>query len=484
MLWGVPPEVNRFFAPIVRNSSKPIQKALAAMVLAFLLAPHYRRLKTVAGMVLGHRVHVATISRRLHNPAWTTLDWYVSCTGQVLSEASRFEWSFGGDKRRKRRYMVIIDTTYHSSVGEKMENLLVMSKRKDPRRRNTRQHVFVMGLLITESGVRIPLPRLSYYTKEYCAAKNKKYQTQNQLARLMINTAPVPADADVTVVFDSAFDADLIHRACRKRGFREVFPIDPNRNLATTNAPHARAQAGAPVVASTLEWKDQEFETLELECDNEDFALFRRRHVDNFRAKKTHRKYVYAARHLSVSKLGDCLIVASYKENPNIKLLPGQSNHWKDYRQALATRRKKDRKQPSRWSAKVLACTDPNVTAREVIQWYEIRWHIETFFRELKSRMQLGCYVLMKFEAVERYIDLLLMGFLVLEMQRLRDLRNKNAWPKPRDPHSLWRVTDRLRDMERMIQRFNFEYVRARIRTKRGQAELLARLAEEPCQVA
>ena len=373
MLWGVPPEVNRFFAPAVRNSSKPIQKALAAMVLAFLMAPHYRRLKTIAGMVSGHRVHVATISRRLNNPAWTTRDWYISCADQVLSEASRFERALGEDKRRKRKYVLAIDTTYHASVGEKMENLLAMSTRKDPRRRNTRQHVFVMGLLITECGARIPLPRRSYYTKEYCASKNKKYHTQNQLAQLMISTAPVPADADVTVVFDSAFDADLIHRACRKRGFREVFPIDPNRNLATTDAPHARAKAGAPVAASTLQWKDQEFETLELECTNEDFALFRRRHVDNFRAKKTYRKYVHAARRLSVSKLGDCLIVVSYKENPNVRLLPDQSDDWKDYRRELATRRKKDRKRPSRWTAKVLACTDPNVTAREVIQWYEIR---------------------------------------------------------------------------------------------------------------
>lgn len=482
MLLGIPSGVNRFFRPICRDASKPIRKALTPMVLALLLAPHYRRLKTIAGMVLGHRVHVATISRRLVNPAWTTHIWYERSVDRVMVETNRFERPL--IKGRKRKFMVIIDTTLHASVGKKMENLLEMSTRKDSRRRNTRHHVFVMGLLITESGMRIPLPRRSYYTKEYCKAKNKKYRTQNQLARLMIHDAPVPIDADVTVVYDSAFDADFIHRECRNRGFREVFPIDPNRNLATKDTPYARAKAGAPVVASTLEWENEEFETLELEVENEDFIFFRRRHVDNLRVKKTFRRYVVAARCLAVSKLGSCLIVASYKENPNVKLLLGQSSDWRDYRRQLAKRRKKDHKKPSRWHGKVLACTDPNATVREVIEWYEIRWQIEIFFRELKSRMQLGCYVLMKFESVERYIDLLLMGFLFLEKQRLDDIRAKHALPKKGDPESHWRTTDRLRSLEAAVQRFNLDFICERLKTKRGNAELLKMLSHSPCQVA
>ena len=88
----------------------------------------------------------------------------------------------------------------------------------------------------------------------------------------------------------------------------------------------------------------------------------------------------------------------------------GESGDWRDYRGPLAKRRKKDKNQPSRWNGKVLAFTDPTLSAREVVEWYEIRWQSELFFRELKSRMQMRCYVFMKFEAVERYLDLLLMG--------------------------------------------------------------------------
>ena len=70
MVLGVPTEVKTFFAKPVRSCAKPIRGALAAMVLAFLLAPNRRCLKTMAGSVLGHRRHVATISRRLVSRQW------------------------------------------------------------------------------------------------------------------------------------------------------------------------------------------------------------------------------------------------------------------------------------------------------------------------------------------------------------------------------------------------------------------------------
>ena len=64
--------------------------------------------------------------------------------------------------------------------------------------------------------------------------------------------------------------------------------------------------------------------------------------------------------------------------------------------------RERGRPAPQRWHGKVLACTDPTATARQVVEWYEVRWQIEIFFREIKSRLQFGCYVLQKFAAVER----------------------------------------------------------------------------------
>ncbi len=66
--------------------SKPVRRALPAMVLALLLAPHRRCLKTVAGMVEGHRCHVATVSRRLVSPQWKTRDWYTTLYDGLLEK--------------------------------------------------------------------------------------------------------------------------------------------------------------------------------------------------------------------------------------------------------------------------------------------------------------------------------------------------------------------------------------------------------------
>jgi hypothetical protein len=189
-----------------------------------------------------------------------------------------------------------------------------------------------------------------------------------------------------------------------------------------------------------------------------------------------------AARCAAVSKLGECLIVASYKENPKVELQPGQSDQWWAYHGTPVSYRPEDRHKPARWHGKVLACNDPTATAREVIEWYELRWQVELFFRELKSRMQFGCYVLMKFEAVERYLDLLLMGLLLLEKQRLRDLQHAGA-----RVGALWvqaRTTDRLRMLEVLCQEWNLRYIERSIRTLSGRRRLLRSLRQVPCQVA
>lgn len=483
MLFGVPTQVKAFLAPVVRCAGKPIKRAMPIMVLAMLLSPHRRCLKTLSGMVLGRREHVATISRRLRNPKWRTHQWYTELHDDLRHQTDRAERDWAGGARR--RWEIVIDTTYHGTMSECMENLIAMSPRQDPRRRATRQHAFVMGVILTDKGGRIPLPRKSYYTPEYCRQKHKTYRTQVQLAADMLRDVKVPDDVDVTVAFDSAFDARVIHRACRDRGFRAVFPLDPNRNLAAGTDADSPGEPGAKVVHWTRCWQRDEFETLTLQVENEDHVFFRRRHRDNLRRRKTQRRYAVAARPAAVAHLGTCLIVASYKENPRVELEPGQDADWWACHRAPVPYQGHRRPKPQRWHAKVLACTDPTATARQVVEWYEVRWQIELFFRELKSRMQLGCYVLMKFEAVERYLDLLLMGFLVLEHERLRAMRE--AGPPAARAGEPWvhaRTTDRLRHLEGLSQEWNAQVILRAMRSQRGQRRLTKALCEAQGKVA
>ena len=377
-LLGIPHPVQRFFAPVLRGLTRPIRNALPVMVLALLLAPHRRCLKTLAGVVLGHREHASTISRRLRNAAWRTRDWFVSLYDQALAAAHRWERPQARRQHRAQRsWMAVIDTTFHSTHAEQMENLILMSRRRDPNARHTRQHAFVMGLLITECGMRIPLPRKSYYTQAYCQRHGRRHRTQVQLAADMLRDIRLPDDVELTVVFDSAFDARVVHGICRQRGYRAVFPLDPKRTLSAGPEVEADGLQGQKVVHWARSWSREEFAQLELQYANEDHVFLRRRHRDNLRLRKTHRRYAIGARQATVSNLGACLVVASYKENPCVQLVAGQSADWWDYHRAPVLSRNQARPAPQRWHGKVLACTDATATARQVVEWYEIWWQIE-----------------------------------------------------------------------------------------------------------
>jgi len=482
MLFGIPQGVKTFFRPVLAGLSKPIRRALPVMVLALLLAPHRRCLKTLSGMVLGQREHVATISRRLRNRRWRTRDWYTDLYEDLLEDTNRWERQL---TNTKRHWLLVIDTTYHGTLSECMENLIFLRGRKNSGHRRSAQHAFLLGLVFTDKGGRLPLPRKSYYTKEYCQKKRKRYRTLNDLAAAMIRSFVVPEDVEVTVVYDSEFDSKQVHKASRQRGFREVFPLDPNRNLSAGSSVEAGELCGQKVVHWTRTWQRNEFELLELQVNNEEHVFVRRRHGDNLRPRKTQRHYAAAARRATVSKLGDCLIVASYKENPRVKLVAGESADWWDFHTGPVPYDRHRRPEPKRWQAKVLACTDPSASTRQVVEWYELRWQIELFFRELKSRMQLGCYVLRKFEAVERYLDLLLMGMLLLEQQRLLDMQRAGA-PSERggEPWVQARTTDRLRALEGLCDEWNAEVIEQRIRSERGRRRLVNELRRRRVRVA
>jgi hypothetical protein len=381
--------------------------------------------------------------------------------------------------------MVIVDTTYHATASKCMENLVLMNRRQRTSQRHTRHHTFVMGVLLTETGARLPLPRRSYYTKQYCEKHQRRHRTQVQLAAEMLQALRVPDDVDVTVVYDSAFDARAVHRVCRSRGFREVFPLDPNRNLSRGPDATGPALAGQKVVHWTRTWSREEFTTLDLQSSNEDHVFVRRRHRDNLKDTKTQRHYVLAARAADVSHLGSCLVVASYKENEKVPRSEDPTSDWWSVHTSPVRYLNQQRRKPHRWHSKVLACTDSTATARQVVEWYEIRWQIEIYFRELKSRLQLRGYVLKQFEAVERYLDLLLMGQLLLEHERLRQLRRRDG-PQLRVGSAAvhTRTTDSLRSLEATCQQWNVDVLERRLRTEGGRRRLLRELRQAPCHVA
>jgi hypothetical protein len=150
------------------------------------------------------------------------------------------------EHRRAGQWLLIVDQTYCTQQGSKTENTFSHGQRaksgKDRQRRKKfpkrRCHCFVMGLLITPSGLRLPVYR-SYYTKEYLKQKKQRrakkkqpalpYRKQTELAAELLHTAPVPKKAKVVVLGDTAFDAEVMQEACRKKGYSWIVSMNQER---------------------------------------------------------------------------------------------------------------------------------------------------------------------------------------------------------------------------------------------------------------
>ncbi|HBI45381.1 MAG TPA: hypothetical protein DDY78_21395 [Planctomycetales bacterium] len=135
---------------------------------------HVGRMSAVqaAGAVRSQARHRAALVRFLAQLKWSR-DWTVlTQVGDLLLQA---------ESRRQGAWVFIVDQTYCGQQGQKTENTFSRANyRRRPKKGQRRQkkyakrscHGFVMGLLLTPSGLRIPSCR-SYYTQAYGAAQKK-----------------------------------------------------------------------------------------------------------------------------------------------------------------------------------------------------------------------------------------------------------------------------------------------------------------------
>ena len=76
--------------------------------------------------------------------------------------------------------------------------------------------------------MRIPF-QIPHYTKEYCEEHKIKHRTTAESAADMIRTLPLPKDAEVIVIGDTAYDAQVVRNACDEKGYIWIFPANPER---------------------------------------------------------------------------------------------------------------------------------------------------------------------------------------------------------------------------------------------------------------
>ena len=241
-----------------------------------------------------------------------------------------------------------------------------------------------MGLLITPSGIRLPFS-VSYYTEAYCKAKKIAHRKQTELAAQLIRQLPLPPEARVVVLGDTAFDAEAIRTACEERKFSWIVPINPERVLA--------GEKPRPKVSSLSEdLTADQMVCLKVHPGKGKYVDYRRISRYRIGPKFKPRTYYVHEESRDVHSVGKVRLFFSTTKAP-------AQGHRVEVQKTLMT-------------------NDEKLTLRDVIELYQLRWQIELFFKELKSTLGLHHYRFKEFEKAETWVKLCLVTFVYLEWIR------------------------------------------------------------------
>jgi hypothetical protein len=430
------PGLKRWLAPLgLKDSAKLL---VIRVVVAFLLHAGRMSCLRAGGAVRCEPRHRAQISRFLARPRWRKLE-INALLRQNLLEREAVQGKF----------LFIVDATLTSQAGKKTENTFSTGNRKrrpcKGRRHGKKKHAaknchsFTMGLLITPSGIRIPFSK-PYHTREYCKAKGLVHRTTAEAAADLIRELPLPEEAKVIVLGDSAYDAEVIQRACRDRGHSWIVPCNPERVL---EGPKGQR----PKVRSLLkDWSTWARQTLKLAPGQGPYAVYRRLSPHRIGRKAKPRTYDVHQERQQVRSVGAVRLVFSTT--------------------------KKGLKTATPDDVKILMTNDPRLSVRDVVELYSLRWQIELFFKELKSTLGFHQYQFQKFDPVEGWMELALTTFLYLEHYRVQQMSRRDLSADEKRWWEHQRTYGLCQAIRSASEQAELEYIAERLNTPGGTRKL------------
>ena len=441
MIVNIPPSLERFCDLVGSGLTKGQRKLVPMLLAGLLLVRGIRSHAAVGRCVRRHQRDRSSVSRLFRRMRFRTLDLYRSAFQRMVG-------ILGGQKSRgRRRWALSIDGVSTRRGGfSKIANAQQFRKKaRDKKGTSTKAHTFVMGLLITDKGARIPVPRRTYYTRAYCRKNKKKYRSQQDLATMMIRDLKLPEGIELIVLADEYFEGHKLKECCDELGYTFIVPVDSRRTF--DRLPGERSGGSLYNWGRTLSRSD--FTHVVLVRGQEQTGSYRRYTPRRAGPKETRRFRVYRDIR-DVAKLGKVLVVYSWKGPV--------------YRPRYDARRE---------TFKVLVTNNLALTAGEVVEWYDLRWQIELFFRELKSDLGLADYRGTDFEAFERHVDLVLLSFLSQEWRR-ECLHKEARARRTRGQLAALRTRGMQRLLEEEAEANDVAYFADCLKTKDGRRELLS----------
>jgi hypothetical protein len=412
---------------------------LPILLHGLLLAVRRRTMRALGSATLLHGICPGNVCRWFARSGLPLDTWYEQVFAQMLATAARFR----GDE-----WVLIFDGTDTKRGGlAKIQNTRRYKKEKRGKRGrpSTKTHTFVFGLLILPSGARLPLPRKSWYTRAYAKEQKVRYKTQTDLViESLVWLKPLlPEKVQLIVLGDCQFEGERMFRLCTEEGWTFISKVKRNRKFTD----------GRKIVAHGEALAAGKFRRHRLRRGKEATAAYRRQEP---RRSRTHenRAYDIYSECCAVSSVGEAHVVYSWK-TPVYTPRPRM-----DQRQFAA-----------------LVSNNRRMPARKIVEYYELRWQIEVFFREMKGQLGLSDYQGTRFKSYERYITLALLAFLTLEYERLRGLQRMSANAEPRGGWAAARTATLLHSVRQETMRADVRWQQSCLKTVSGRRRLRKALA-------
>ena len=424
--------------------------ALPILLHGLLLAVKRHSLAVLGEATLLHCRCAGTVCRWLARLRFPVDRWHEHACRRLLATAARL----GG----AGPFFALFDGTDSKRGGlAKIQNTRNYGKKpktKKGGRPSSQSHTFLMGLLLLPCGLRLPLPRKSWYTKAYAKEQGLSYRTQIELVEeLLLWLAPLlPEDIDLVVLADSYFESKRLFALCREHDWTFITKLTKDRTFAD--------EPGQRIVAQGESLAAEKFRRCRLCRGREATAGYRRQPPRKARAHER-RVYDYHSERRLVSKAGEVQVVYSWKTPTYTPRANFERRHFA----ALVT-------------------NNLSLTPRKVVEYYELRWQIEVFFRELKGQLGLQDYQGTHFPSYERYVTLVLLGYMVLEHQRLRGLAGRSGPDEPRGGWTTARTAALLQQVRREAQQADLRWIEQRLKTRSGRRLLRQTLRQGQCREA
>jgi hypothetical protein len=409
------------------------------LVLTFILHRGRMSCSQAAGAVASEPVHRGEISRFLPRPRWRKKDFNHPHRVALLKLESK-----------RGKFIFIVDATLVSQAGKKTKNTFSTNNHNRGRRGKKRRfgkkkiayktcHSFTFGLLITPSGIRIPV-EVPHYTKEYCEERGLTHLTTAEAAAEMIRWLSLPPKAQVVVIGDTAYDAKVVQEACEERGYIWIMPANPERV-------YEGSQGARPRVRSRLkDWKQLSLRTIRLRASTGQYAGYRRLSKWRMGPKLKPREYYAHQERADVRSVGRVQLVFSTMKR-NLKAATPDD-------------------------VKILMTNALHLSASEIIELYSLRWQIELFFKELKSTLGFDQYRFQQFEAVEAWVEIAITTVLFLEHERATRMRDKSLSREARRWWAMQRLHGLCTAIRHECELQELKYVSERLKTSGGITKL------------